>query len=242
MARQAPEPTRRERQHQATRAEIMETARRQMRKVAWPALTPRSRARCTSPPPPSIAISKVATKSSPRWRQRAYESFADTLAAGRDSVPTDDHTNAFSLSAWRIVKWASRIRKIICSSLAPPSRFRSVDGNRGARGAARDWRIDGGHRRCVAGRRYSLPRRRTPPARGVGPSTRCWKREAGIHLRRRSCSCAHRVESRAWACSLELVGQLPGFMGSADELYRTGTVGNGSTIWNEHRQENQIGD
>lgn len=208
----------------STREEIMETARRQIAENGAATLSLREIARRMNVTAPALyRYFKSRDEIIAALAATAYASFADTLQAACDAAPADDHKQRFLAIGLAYRKWA----------LAHPQDYMLIFGTpipdfkdsmeivvpeaRRALGVLMSVINDA----WQAGAFNPASTYTNPPAALVS-QLNAWKKESGVNLKVPVIHLALIVWSRVHGLiSLELVGQLPGFIGAADELYRT---------------------
>ncbi len=215
--------TRRDRLCQSTRDEILDAAQQQIAAEGAAALSLRAIARRMRITAPALyryfqsrdaLIAALATT--------AFRSFADTLQAARDAAAPDDHARRLRAIGLAYRKWA----------LAHPHDYMLIfatpipDFQMAVDTVTPEARRSLGVLIGVINDAWNAGALRPPKAyikssRTLQSSFARWKKTSGLTMKTLALHLALIVWSRVHGLvSLELVGQLPGLVGDAEELYQ----------------------
>ncbi len=209
---------------ESTRDEILECARQQIAHGGVASLSLREIARKMRVTAPAIyRYFKSRDEIIAALAATAYASFADTLQAACDAAPADDHKQRLLAIGLAYRKWAlahPQDYMLIFGTPIPDfvdSKEIVVPEARRAIGILMNAIDSAWH----AGA-FGPPQTYTNPPAILVNQLNAWKKTSGINFKTPVLHLALSVWSRVHGLvSLELVGQIPGFVGSADTLYQT---------------------
>jgi AcrR family transcriptional regulator len=215
--------TRRARVHQATRAEILDTARRQIATTGAAALSLRAIAAEMQMTAPALyRYFKSRDELVTALIVAAYHSFADTLEAARDAVPASDHKQRLDAIGMAYRQWALAhpqdyflIFGAPVPNYQPPEEPFDVEGNRSFAvlvGVLDDaWQAGA----------LQLPKRYTQPGSKLQSQLNFWKSAFGVQAKTPIVHLALVIWARVHGLvSLEIARQMGACPGDDEEMYR----------------------